>query len=216
MSIRRITAEYSEDVLAIMQSFGKIQNLPKGSLMASIHDPHRNSGVSLYDRIIAEAVPIDMAREDSYWFGNFSDDDELIAIIKFKFWLDPDTNQYCWTMRNQFRKVDTDYEFSYRYAIFPDEIIDLVNHGVSLAESRGMVTGYSILQNAVPPEHPNYVLRITDVVSSQDLLIGYDRYRHEVVEEIAGGKSSIHEKFRMYVNTMPISVKSKIIKMTKI
>lgn len=217
MTIRRITSEYSSDVLSIIHSTDNFQNLPKEALMASIHDPDKDSEVSLFDRFVSKAVPSDMDRQNAYWFGNFSDEDELVALIKFDFWLDPDTQKYCWTLKPPHQKIHTDYNFSYTYELVPDEIIDLVNHGVDLAESRGMITGYSILQNAVSnKDHPNYLSQIVDCVNPKSIRICYDRYLHEEVEVIKGGEFSTSEKFRLNVNTVRFSINTKIIRMTRI
>lgn len=182
-------------------------------MMASLYSLYTDDS---YNNFVAENIPTDLLKEDSYWLGYFSYEDELVATTKFKFWQNPDTKKNCWTMKGIFRKTDTDYEFSYSQDLFPDEIIDLINYGVDLAEKQGMRTGYSLIQDAVDENHRNYLKRIVDCVEPGTLRIGYDRYTHDVIEIIPPGKMSNSLIFLQNVNTVRFTVQTKIIEMNRI
>ena len=188
--------------------------MPKSVSMASIHD-NDTSGVSLIDRVMINAIPRDMQNPDCYWYGDFDNDDVMTAFVKFKNWKN-DKQEWCWTLGLMCKNGDVSHDYTKNQRLFPDAIVDLVNHGVKAVELAGLKTGYTLVQDAVASAHRNHWLRISDMLSSADLKINSKWYKHDIVEIIPGGELSVDPYMRNNVATIRFSVAQKIVRMTKI
>jgi hypothetical protein len=216
MTIRRLTYDDAENVVSVFLKHTKFQNMPKSVTMASIHDTEAESEMTLFDRIMSRDLPEDMKDPDAYWFGNFNNSGILTAYVRFKFWLDDEVNENCWTMGLMCRNKDITPLYTYGQSKIPDDIIDIINYAIDIAEKQNMRIGYSLVQDAVPDTHQNAWLRIVDTVDSSRLKISKDKYKHEVVENIPAGEFSKVAKFRAHVHRTRYSIRQKIVKMTKI
>ncbi len=213
MPIRRMTEDTDVEVMmSIITQHETIQALPKETMFVIKDDPTWNS-TNIFLQMLKETIH----REDTYHLGHFSNDGKLLTFIRFKFWNDPDTNKKSWTAGAMWRNKDVVLTHSYGQKYFPDQLIDVHNHGVHLAESMGMTTGYTLSPNAVPGRWYK-LLDISGVKPDGQPIVacGPLRYRTETVEEITGGKISQVPKFVANISNLPISTNQKIYKFTKL
>lgn len=210
MPIRRMTeAGDVETMMAIVHQHNKFQNLPKEVAFLDINNPSMN-----YDNLIRQSIENTIHLDHHYHFGNFSNTGELLSFIRFKVWTDTDINQECWTAGSMFRNKNISASYTYGQDYFPDEVIDVHNHGVNFLESLGIKIGYTLSPNAIPGRWT----RITSATLNDKsvLLHGPDRYKCDLVEEIAGGTLSKHEKFIWNVCHIPLSTNQCLYRFTKI
>lgn len=210
MPIRRMTdAADVETMMTIVQQHNKIQGLPKEITFLDINDPSLN-----YNNVIRRTIEDTIHLDHHYHFGNFSNTGELLSFIRFKVWTDTDINQECWTAGSMFRNKNISASYTYGQDYFPDEVIDVHNHGVNFLESLGIKIGYTLSPNAIPGRWT----RITSATLNDKsvLLHGPDRYKCDLVEEIAGGTLSKHEKFIWNVCHIPLSINQCLYRFTKI
>jgi len=215
MTIRNLTIDDFDNIKNIILKHNKIQNMPKKSIMSSVHDKD-TSGVSLYDRTVPSMIQQDLSNSNSYWFGNFSSSGILLSFIKFYIWYDSNINDMCWTMKIPFKNKNIPYEYKYSQDIFPDEVIDVINHGVRFVEDKKMTIGYNIAHSAVSQTHPNHVIRMVDIIDPDLLLISKKRYMHELIETIPAGQFSTAEEYRINVSPLRFSIPFSIYRMTKL
>lgn len=205
MPIRRMTDVADiESMMNIVRQHNKFQGLSKESIFVDIGNPKWT-----YDNIFKTMLENTINLDFYYHFGNFSDSGELLSFITFRFWTDTDINQECWTANSMFKNKNTPSTYSYGQKYFPDEIVDVHNHGVAYAESMGIKIGYTLSPSAIPG-HWNRIISVPGI------LHGPDRYHSELVEEIKGGTRSAHEKYRTHVARVPFSTNQQIYRYTKI
>jgi len=214
MIIKRLTSDDSEAVVSIFLKHRKFQNMPKAATLSWIGDLD-TSGLSLFDRTMMRLIPEDMRNSNCYWFGSISNDGILTAATKFKYWLDEDINEKCWTMGLTVKNIDYNHSYSYEQTKTPDDIIALTNHGITKAEEQGMRIGYSVL----PCDKVSNWIKASQAIPEKywDVYLpNPKRYNSEIVERIPAGGYSTVEKYRANVHLMRFSIAQMINKMTKI
>jgi len=219
MSIRRLTHDDAELVVSTFLKHKKFQNLPKASIMSSIHD-HDTSGTLLFDRFMKTILPEDLKNPNTYYLGNFSNDDIFLGYYRFKLWTDPDTNELNWTQSSKCKNLDAPkHHFTYNISdVMPDQIFELSNYFIDFAESLKIKTGYGLTPNAVSVDHPNgWIVEPREEIKDPKLFrLCSSRYKTETVELIPAGEYSAIEKYRNNVHGIRLSVAQKIMKFTRI
>lgn len=214
MIIKRLTPDDAGAVVSMFLKHKKYQNMPKAASLAWIED-HDTSGLTLLDRTMMRVIPEDMKNPNCYWFGSVSDDQIITAVVKFKYWMDEDINEKCWTMSLTIKNPDCDHTYSYGQSKTPDDIIALTNHGITIAEEQGMRIGYSLL----PCDKTTNWIKASQSIPEeyQDVyLLNPKRYKSEIVERIPAGQSSTVPKYRANVYSLRFSIAQMINRMTKI
>lgn len=202
-----------EAMFDIVKHHNKIQGLPKEVMFVDINNPQHT-----YDNVFRVVVQSTINLEQHHYYGNFSETGELLSFIRFKFWMDNDINQECWTAGVMWRNKNAPMTYTHGQRYFPDELIDVHNHAVSVAENRGIKIGYTLSPNARPGSWIRFPAEISgSTESGQSILMhGPMRYRSELVEEIVGGKLSTHEKFVNHISNIALSTNQCIYRFTKI
>lgn len=213
MPIRRMRdASDVETMMDIVKQHDKIQGIPKSAVYMDINDPMYN-----YDNLISQYMIKTISDEENYYLGNFSDSNELLCFMRFNIWTDPDIDKKSWTWGSIFRNKNVALSYSYNQKYYPDEIINLHNHAVSIVENQDITIGYSVLYNAIPDNR----IKLADITATNDsgesvLLCDNNRYTSELVEKISGGTNSQFFKYYWNVSRARISINHCIYRYTKI
>ncbi len=210
MPMRRMTeAGDVETMMAIVLQHNKFQNLPKEVAFLDINNPSMN-----YDNLVRQSMENNIHLSEHYHFGNFSETGELLSFIRFKVWTDTDINQMCWTAKCLFRNKNIPASYTYGQDHFPDAVIDVYNHGINFLEGLGIKIGYALSPNAIPG---SWIRIASCTLNGKSVLLhGSDRYKCDLVEELAGGTLSKYDKFVQNVCPISYSTNQLLYRYTKI
>ena len=149
-----------------------------------------------------------MNREWSSWFGNFNDNEELTSFIRCRIWKNSHGRNNC-TIGIAVKNKDVVHSYMYGQSFFPDDIIDLYNHCVKLAETKDAQAIYHT-RNASFSEDSQYKwVPVSDMSAcllsqyNSEALVTIQPNRHAIYsDEMITNNEFIENAFGIYLSTV--------------
>lgn len=156
-TIRTLQLSDLDQMLEIFLAHDKFQRLPKMAVKSTVADPSVN-----IDSYIENLWYEDLQRNLSTWFGSFNSSNIMTGFIRCRIWQSSRGKNNC-TIGISVKNKNVVHNYTYGQSFFPDDIIDLYNHCVLVAENNNCEAIYHTRNAAFSDDSPKRWIPVNEM-----------------------------------------------------
>ena len=182
MTIQRLNIGDADELISIMTSHDKLENTLK-----KYHYSSDENDIDVYLKKNINKLLLD---ESNAFYGYLSDDGSIKAFVFFRYWFDEEENEKCWSWIVTVRNKDQTQTYSYGQKFFSDECIQLIKHGIRIAEESGATCGYTLTINSTD------WTPLIQCVKPEHCILNSQRYEASIFESIPENQYTSFQKIK--------------------